>query len=477
MRISRRAFSAVSVTGLALAGVCRLAAANGGAVSWRNEVLGYGPLKTDPAGFFDLPEAFSYRVLSRAGEEMADGLVVPDKFDGMGCIPLGDGKLALVRNHELKHGAQRLGPAGNDPARIAKLSAMPFYGRDSAGSVLPGGTTTLIYDPASGTVERQFLSLAGTSTNCAGGVTPWGSWLSCEETVIAAPEVEKSHGWVFEVPASATAAVVPQPLKAMGRFRHEAVAIDPVTGIAYLTEDREDGLFYRFIPDVPGSLAVGGRLQALALGKGLRDTRNHGGAPLIAGEPIAVHWIDLQDVESPRDDLRARGHAAGAALFARGEGIHLGVRDGRSELYFTCTSGGAMRLGQIFRHVPANEPASAPASAPASPPASPPASNGGTLELFVESSDASLLDYGDNLTVAPNGHLIVCEDRADGKINHLRGVTPGGKLYTLARLNADTELAGACFSPDGKILFVNAYAPGRTLAITGPWNAVSEIPV
>jgi secreted PhoX family phosphatase len=457
MKISRRAFGAGSVTALAFAGVGRLAAASGGASSWRNEVLGYGPLRTDPAGFFDLPEAFSYRVLSRAGEDMTDGLVVPDKFDGMGCIALGDGKLALVRNHELSPGARRLGPAGNDPARIAKLSAMPFYGRDDAGAVLPGGTTTLIYDPASGTVERQFLSLAGTSTNCAGGVTPWGSWLSCEETVLAAPEVEQSHGWVFEVPASATAPVVPQPLKAMGRFRHEAVAIDPMTGIAYLTEDREDGLFYRFIPDVPGTLAAGGRLQALALGKGRRDTRNYSGASLVAGDPVSVHWIDLDDVESQQDDLRQRGHAAGAALFARGEGIHLGVREGRSELYFTCTSGGAMRLGQIFRHVPA--------------------SDGGTLDLFVESSDAALLDYADNLTVAPNGHLIVCEDRSDGEINHLRGVTPGGKLYTLARLNVDTELAGACFSPDGKILFVNAYAPGRTLAITGPWNAVSEIPV
>ena len=87
------------------------------------------------------------------------------------------------------------------------------------------------------------------------------------------------------------------------------------------------------------------------------------------------------------------------------------------------------------------------------------------------------MDYADNIAVAPWGHLIVCEDRTGTAINHLKGVTPAGKFYTIARLNAPTELAGACFSPDGETLFVNAYSPGRTLAINGPWRGFSDKPV
>ena len=154
--------------------------------------------------------------------------------------------------------------------------------------------------------------------------------------------------------------------------------------------------------------------------------------------------------------MRQRGYAAGAARFARGEGIHVGRRArGGVEFFFTCTSGGAGRYGQIMRLVPSNT-----------------ANQPDQLDLFHESSDPKLMDYADNLTVAPWGHLIVCEDRKGSQINHLRGVTPEGRTYTLARLNAETELAGACFSPDGRSLFVNAYSPGRTLAITGPWDTV-----
>ena len=457
MMLSRRAFALAGLASTAFAGCARLSAGPGVADAYRSEVPGYGPLLPDPAGFFDLPKGFSYRVLSQVGEAMDDGLAVPDNFDGMGCLPLPGGRVALIRNHELSLKSGKPGWTGGNAERAALLDTLPIYGRDAAGAAMPGGTTTLVYDPERRKVERQFLSLAGTSTNCAGGVTPWGSWLSCEETLVAEPDARQSHGWVFEVPARATGPVDPVPLRALGRFRHEAVAIDPVTGIAYLTEDREDGLFYRFVPAVPGKLAEGGRLQALVLADGPAsdhaDTRNWLRPDIAAGRPLPLRWIDLSGTDSPADDLRQRGHAMGAALFARGEGIHLG-RDARggSVFYFTCTSGGARRMGQIFRHVPGA------------------GDQAGTLELFVESTDDALLDYADNLTIAPNGHLIVCEDRTGHKVNHLRGVTPEGRLYTLARLNADTELAGACFSPGGRILFVNAYSPGRTLAVTGPWN-------
>lgn len=456
MDLSRRNFAASSVAALALGGWTRVGLAQQ-TDSYRNEIPGYGPLRADPAGYFDLPEGFSYRVLAEAGERMDDGFTLPDNFDGMGCIPLADGRLALVRNHELSLGGESKGAAGLDPALEHKLAGLTVFDRGQAGRVLPGGTTTLILDAKGERVLSQHLSLAGTSTNCAGGVTPWGSWLSCEETIVAAPNTGTSHGWVFEVPAAATGLVDPVPLKAMGRFRHEAAAVDPHTGIVYQTEDQDDGLFYRFVPNVLGKLAQGGKLQALTFVDGGRDSRNWNAVDWAMGSKRAVKWLDLDQVESPNDDLRQRGYDAGAVRFARGEGIHIGRRTtGGVEFFFTCTSGGAGRYGQIMRYIP-----SAVASRPSH------------IELFHESTDPKLMDYADNITVAPWGHLIVCEDRKGTQINHLRGVTPEGRTYTLARLNAETELAGACFSPDGKTLFVNAYSPGRTLAITGPWRRLA----
>lgn len=458
---SRRGFGAAALAGLAFAGLAYRAAAGPGA-TYRNEVTGYGPLRRDPEGFLDLPEGFAYRVISRVGERMDDGFVVPDKFDGMGCLALPGGKLALVRNHELRLGEFARGPTGGSAALERKLAATAHFGSAADGRVMPGGATTVVLDAASGRREAQFLSLAGTSTNCAGGVTPWGSWLSCEETLDAAPQTRRSHGWVFEVPAAARGPAAARPLTAMGRFRHEAAAVDPVSGIVYLTEDRDDGLFYRFVPVKPGELARGGRLQALAFGDDAAgaDSRNWGGAAWRPGTAREVRWIDLDEVESPRDDLRARGHARGAVLFARGEGIHLATgSQGARAFFFTCTSGGRARLGQVMRYVPSQAEATAGE-----------ARRPGRLDLFVESADPLLMTYADNLAVSPLGHLVLCEDRADGGPNHLRGVTPDGRLYTLARLNLATELAGACFSPDGTTLFVNAYSPGRTVAIRGPWQ-------
>lgn len=405
----------------------------------------YGPLVADPAGLIDLPAGFSYRILSSLGDPMSDGFTVPDRADGMGCFDLGGGKLALVRNHELQPQHDGGGIAGRAYDTIAR-SQIP----------LPGGTTTLVLDAATLAVERQYRSLAGTIRNCAGGTTPWGSWLSCEEnTDRAGGRLNKDHGWVFEVPATAPGLVDPVPLTAMGRFNHEAVCIDPATGIAYLTEDRDDSLLYRFVPAVPGRLAEGGRLQALVLVDGIADTRNWDAVTVPRESWHPARWIDLDDVAAPRDDLRQRGAAQGAALFARGEGIHMGA----GELYFCCTSGGAARLGQVFRLRPG-------------PVGSGAAGRPDHLQLFFESADPDQFNYGDNLTVAPNGHLVVCEDQYTATVaNHLRGITPDGAAYPLALLREQTELAGACFSPDGRTLFVNIYSPTRTVAITGPWLA------
>lgn len=391
---------------------------------------GYGPLRPDPAGLLDLPQGFSYRVISQLGQAMSDGGRVPDAADGMGCFTLPGGKLALVRNHELRPGKDSGGAVG------------ATFDRDASGAALPGGTTTLVLDAETLTLEREFRSLTGTIRNCAGGITPWGTWLSCEEDVSrAGAKVGQDHGWAFEVPAAATGPVDPVPLKAMGRFNREAAAVDPATGIVYQTEDRSDGLLYRFIPAVPGQLAMGGRLEALAID----------GDPAIApGAWRKVRWVPLDNPESPADDLRARGAAAGALPFARGEGIHMG--DG--ELFFACTSGGAAELGQVFRLKPGK-----------------PGSQGADrLQLFFESTDPQQFNYGDNLTIAPDGQLVICEDQyTDVSDNHLRGLTRDGRPYPLARVAIQTEPAGACFSPNGKVLFVNLYSPAATLAITGPW--------
>ncbi|QIG81932.1 DUF839 domain-containing protein [Sphingosinithalassobacter tenebrarum] len=454
MRLGRRSFTfgltSLAFSGLALSGC----AASRGSATALSE--GYGPLREDPAGLLDLPPGFSYRVISSFGDPMDDGLRVPDRCDGMGAFDLGGGKVALVRNHELK---PHHGDTGAFADAIARAGEGAGYDRGADGVWLPGGTTTLVYDLASGRVERQHLSLVGTIRNCAGGVTPWGSWLTCEEDVSRAGDgLGRDHGWVFEVPATAPGRVDAVPLRDLGRFNHEAAAVDPRTGIVYLTEDRDDSLFYRFLPLVPGQLARGGKLQALAfvdpaLGS---DSRNWSEVVLGVGQWADARWIDLDGTDSPDDDLRKRGNAAGAVRFARGEGIHYG--DG--EFYFCCTSGGAAKLSQIMRYRPSTfEGRAEEREAP------------GRLQLFVESTDGAMLNFGDNIVVAPHGHLYVCEDQYTAIVdNHLRGVTPEGRVYPFARLRVQTEPAGACFSPDGSTMFVNAYSPGKTLAITGPWG-------
>ena len=451
--ITRRGFGAgltsTAFAGLALSG-CASTLAGAGA----RPVRAYGQLVPDAAGLLDLPKGFSYRIISQMGDRMDDGYPVPGCADGMGAIRIDERRMALVRNHELHHVYHRK----ISPFRNGVQGGTRAFDRLDGKEPAPGGTTTIIYDYKAGLVESQHLSLAGTIRNCAGGTTPWGSWLSCEEDVSRAGSgLEHDPGWVFEVPAAARGTVEPVPLKAMGRFNHEAAAVDPRTGIVYLTEDRPDSLFYRFLPARKGQLAQGGRLQALALLDAdlPADTRNWSMPGLAARVWQKTRWIDLEEVESPADDLRVRGHAKGAALFARGEGIHYGDGD----VYFCCTNGGAAKLGQVMRYRPSrSEGQPTERSSP------------GRLEIFVESTDPAMLNFGDNLTVAPNGHLIVCEDQGiKPPRNRLKGVTPSGALYDLALLHEETELAGACFSPDGATLFVNVYDSGRTLAITGPW--------
>jgi secreted PhoX family phosphatase len=247
----------------------------------------------------------------------------------------------------------------------------------------------------------------------------------------------------------------PIPLKAMGRFNHEAVAVDPHSGIVYETEDQGDSLLYRFIPNEQGRMAEGGRLQALALvDRPVLDTRNWEEALVRQGEILDARWIDLDDVDSAEDDLRFRGFLRGAARFARGEGMWYG----NGAVYFACTNGGPARAGQIWRYVPSpHEGREGEVDEP------------GRLELFIEPNDIALLQNCDNVTVAPWGDIIMCEDGPGEQF--LVGVTSDGSLYKLGR-NAisGSELTGATFSPDGTTLFTNIQGNGLTLAIIGPWD-------
>lgn len=413
-----------------------------------------GAMKPVVDKWLELPEGFNAKIISRWGEKMSDGFLVPGLPDGMAAFNVG-GKVVLVRNHENKPNPTKNGAFGEDLSLLAKAGKKDFFDYGSGKSPGLGGTSTIVFNEQTQTLEKQYLSLAGTFRNCAGGPTPWNSWITCEEdTTRKGGDVEVDHGYTFEVPASSQKLVSPVPLKGMGRFNHEAICVDPVTGIVYQTEDRGDSLIYRFIPKEPGKLHKGGTLQVLALkGKERFDTRNWEADQLKVGEAHDVEWITMADVDAPDDDLRMRGHALGAALFARGEGMWFG----KNEVFFACTNGGSKKSGQVFRYVPGrNEGKVNERDSP------------GKLILFAEPNDTDILKFCDNLTVAPWGDVVLVEDSKD---SYIRGITPAGKIYNIGRnIGSNSEMAGICFSPSGKTMFVNLQGDGLTMAITGPWE-------
>ncbi|AWT60353.1 MAG: hypothetical protein DF168_01561 [Candidatus Moanabacter tarae] len=432
--------------------------------SYFNEVLGYGPLLDDPQQIIDLPRGFSYKVLSQTGDFMDDGFRIPGAPDGMAAFSEPSGQTIIVCNHELSQESTNVGPYGPENELFHQIDRSKVYDPGIEGMPALGGTSTILYDCKKGQISSQFLSLAGTVRNCAGGPTPWGSWITCEETTLTAGDsLTKDHGFNFEVPATSNPYLAnPVPLVQMGRFKHEAVAVDPNSGIIFQTEDVNDGLIYRFIPNVPEDLARGGHLQALGIKNySSIDTRNW---PTVESpsvpiqKPMEVSWFDLDDVLSPNDDLRYQGYDKGAARFARTEGMWYG----NGAIYFASTNGGKNFAGQIWKYTPSPyEGTKKELDQP------------GQLELYLEPNNNQLLEHCDNLTVAPWGDLIVCEDGLADQ--YLRGITPEGKIYTLAHNSyaGNSEFCGACFAPNHPTLFVNIQSPGITLAITGPWESLS----
>jgi secreted PhoX family phosphatase len=392
----------------------------------------FGALIPDPDGIFDLPAGFSYRVIDRRGDAMSDGYRTPGRPDGMACFAGPGGTLILLRNHELSPTDGLIGPYNlgqNAPAQAYDPGQL-------------GGVTRVVVNGATLDKVSSNLVLVGTYRNCAGGVSPWG-WITCEE----APESLADHGFAFICPPDATGVATPQKVPAYGRFEHEAATVDPVSMIAYLTEDKGDSAFYRFVPTNPAQPFTG-TLQALAIvGHDGFDTStgNH------AGDHWAIRWVDVANPtpSGAQTSVRAQAHTAGAAIIKRGEGLWLQG----DAVWFVSTSGGPVAGGQIFRLDVDGD--------------------GGTLTLVAQSEDRDVLDMPDNITVAPWGDVFICEDSPGD--NYLRVLDADGVISDFGR-NAvsDSELTGACFSPDGTTLFVNIQNDGYTLAISGPFPTTPE---
>lgn len=373
---------------------------------------GYGPLMPDPNGILDLPEGFHYKIISKEDSLMSNGAKIPGAFDGMAAFEGPNNTTILVRNHELGAGAA--------------------FGSNPYDAAAKGGTTALVVG-ANREVIEEYVTSSGTIRNCAGGATPWGTWLTCEETRTA------THGYVFEVdPTQPENEMSRTPIKDMGRFSHEACAIDPATGYVYLTEDASPSFLYRFIPNdisqQPGALQQGGKLFAAAI-EAVTDPK---ASTFKTGQKFQIVWKEVNPHLCVED-----AKAQKCIQFSRLEGAFFqsGV------FWFDDTSAGDKKLGRIYRYTPATN----------------------TLELFYEGTDVREMEYPDNICMTPWGDLWYAEDGSGD--DRLMGITPEGKIYPFAHnRQSGSELAGPTFSPDGNTLFVNIQTPGQTFAIWGPFQ-------
>lgn len=410
-------------------------------------------------GLLDLPEGFRYRILQQAGQPTDDGYVVPLQPDGMACFATKANTWTLLRNHELGRQGymERLG-LQTAWTRAGQPRPQPSYRPEQW-----GGVSRVVVNPA--TLQREFqeqrpdewsravthtnMALAGTARNCAGGALP-GGWVTCEETD------EPDHGWAFFVSTEDATLQTPRRIDSWGRMFREGVALDPTTGIVYMTEDHVDGCLYRHVPQQAEQPMGPGRLEVLCL-----DRPTHTSKDVSEGQSWAVTWRSIPDPTGANKLCREQAAALGAALFSRGEGIDWS--DGRA--WIVCTTGGPVSAGQIFRYTAASK----------------------TLTLVKQVTDRGTLSMPDNGIVTPWGDLLLAEDNynaADGCTHqHLRLLTRKGTVVDVARNRRNVvpgkkapggEFTGPCFAPDGTTLFVNLQSPENvTVAITGPWERLA----
>ncbi|MFE1549079.1 alkaline phosphatase PhoX [Streptomyces sp. NPDC058718] len=418
--------------------------------------LGYGPLVADPEGILALPAGFSYRVVTHSGvTRLESGEFTPSNHDGTAAFAGPRGTTYLVNNHEL------YGPRSNWPHPVPLAEGLVY---DPAA---PGGCT-VVEVHRDGTVA-EWVGLAGTSTNCAGGSTAWGTWLTGEENsdLAGVNGMTKDHGYIFEVdPRDRRANLAPKPIKAFGRYDHEAVVIDPKRGHAYLTEDAAlpFGLFFRWTP--PKGFEHGrGKLRTLADDAGVLQAfkcTDSGGRfvddlsrATRIGTVYGVDWVDVPDRDARTVPVRqqfgpgqiTRGCKLEGMWWADG-GAYVVSSFARTEW-----TPGPSHDGQVWFYDPRRR----------------------TLTLKVllgvneTPGEDGAYDGPDNITVSPYGGIVIAEDGRG--VQHLFGATDSGRTYPIARNDFnDSEFTGVCFSPDGETLFANLQTPGIMVAITGPWR-------
>jgi uncharacterized protein len=476
--LTRRGFlgrSAATGLGIAFAGSIEAIAGTAANAAPRS-ATGYGPLVPDPAGILSLPRGFSYTIVATAGETvMEDGSPTPADMDGMGAFATATGT-TLVYNHEI--GGTEAPPVLGPPDLTYDAGVF-------------GGTTNLDVDRA-GQRVREYVSVAGTDNNCAGGVTPWGTWLTCEETERRAGEGRrtKDHGYVFEVsPVQAeNPGTSHVPLRFLGRYAHEAVAVDPATNVIYETEDagNPNGLYFRWVPPTgfPGGKRAlvelaqsaggdtAGTLQAMACYRGSRFIADLSEATQ-PGTQYRVQWVDVPDRDARSVSVRKQFRHVDAAGVPQAADGPQATRSRKLEgawwadggAYFVASfarlSDGSRNEhdGQVWFYDPAKQ----------------------TVTLTTifgvnpdPEVDAENYDGPDNITVSPYGGVILAED--GNGVQHLVGVTDQGKAYALARNDqGGSEFTGPVFSPDGTTLFACIQSgPGRVFAIRGPWGRPSN---